>query len=260
MPESGSTVEALDHDFHVHGIVPSVALLASILEDIHGSFYRGKVVVTCKDKVTQPSSALRHATELTLIVTTNCSTDGLSSDKPVLVLVTDGGPDHRLTFASVKIALLLLFISLDLDMLVAVRTCPYQSWANLGERVMSTLNLALQNVSLAQKRMSEEAEASLQGKNTLADIRAEVERNLSLIQELQDSISHPIITLTKCFTAMELKDEPFFAGVAATGEEIQAVFERVHFIDPDVTPDNLKSNVLQASRPLQFFLEKHSHA
>jgi hypothetical protein len=70
----------------------------------------------------------------------NFSGDGVS-DRPILVLVTDGGPDHRLTYASVKVALLSMFISFDLDMLI---TCPYQSWTNLAERVMSTLNLALQ--------------------------------------------------------------------------------------------------------------------
>ena len=28
-----------------------------------------------------------------------------------------------------------------------VRTCPYQPWQNVDERIMSTLNLALQNIS-----------------------------------------------------------------------------------------------------------------
>lgn len=92
-------------------------------DDVHGNFYRGKVFVTCKDKVTQQSSAFRHVTELMSIVTTYFSTDGLESNNPIIVLVTDGGPDHRLTFALVKISLLVLFLGLNLDMLVAVRTC-----------------------------------------------------------------------------------------------------------------------------------------
>ena len=50
----------------------------------------------------------------------NFSSDGVKSDKPILMLVTDSGPDHRLTYASVKVALLSLFTSLDLDMLIAV--------------------------------------------------------------------------------------------------------------------------------------------
>ena len=81
--------------------------------------------------MTQPSSALRHVTELASIVTDY-------GVKPILVLVTDGGPDHHLTYTSVKVALLALFIALNVDMLVAIRTCPYQSWTNLAERVMLT--------------------------------------------------------------------------------------------------------------------------
>ena len=77
---------------------------------------------------------------------------------------SDGGPDHRVTFGSVQVASLSLFCSLDLDMLVCVRTCPYQSWTNVAERIMSTLNLALQNVSLARSNMSQRAEAVLKKK------------------------------------------------------------------------------------------------
>ena len=62
---SGSQLLALDHDFHIHDIVPSVALFVDIPDD---SFFRGTTLVTNKDKVTQPSSALRHSTEMT-----NCS-------------------------------------------------------------------------------------------------------------------------------------------------------------------------------------------
>ena len=52
VPAHGSNVVALDHDFHVQGVVPSVALFVSIPEDTHGEFYRGTVVVTLKDKTT----------------------------------------------------------------------------------------------------------------------------------------------------------------------------------------------------------------
>ena len=123
MPTNNAYVKALDHDFHIHGIVPSVALFVSIPESANGSFYQGKAFVICRDKVTQPSSPQRHVAELSLIVTRNFSSDGVRSDKPILMPVTDGGPNHRLTYASVKVALL-----------SAVRTCPYQSWTNLAEK------------------------------------------------------------------------------------------------------------------------------
>ena len=75
----------------------------------------------------------------------------LMESKHILVVVSDGGPDHRVTFGSVQVSSLTLFRALDLDMLICVRTCPYQSWTNIAERIMSTLNLALQNVSLLER-------------------------------------------------------------------------------------------------------------
>ncbi|KAH3885450.1 hypothetical protein DPMN_009444 [Dreissena polymorpha] len=50
-------------------------------------------------------------------------------------------------------ACLLAFIALHLDMLVTARTAPSQSYHNPAERVMSTLNLGLQNVALDRESM-----------------------------------------------------------------------------------------------------------
>ena len=62
-------------------------------------------------------------------------------------------------------------------MLIAVRTCPYQSWQNIAERIMSTLNLGLQNVALARKEMPEEYEKLIANKSTLGAIRDVVTQN-----------------------------------------------------------------------------------
>ena len=80
-----------------------------------------------KHKVTQPSSALRHATELSQLLKSSAfDDDDVLASKPILVTVSDGGPDHRVTFVSVQLlSLICLFMSLDLDMLVVARTCPY---------------------------------------------------------------------------------------------------------------------------------------
>ena len=258
VPASGSSVMGLDHDFHVHGIVPSVALFVSIPNDVHGEFYRGSVVVTLKDKVTQPSNSFRHVTELAAVVGNLHSTDNVTSDNPIFVIVTDGGPDHRLTYVSVKFSYLALFLYLNLDMLVAVRTCPYQSWTNLAERVMSTLNLALQNVSLARSRMDEEAESIVKGKKTMAEVKKAVERNPSLRKQLQESLNQPKNTLSSCFASMKLKDEPIRVFNGAPDIDIQTVFEQLHYIDPSLKMDNLTKEVLEASIPMKTFLSEHS--
>ena len=154
---SASNLKALDHDFHVAGVVPSVSFFPRIPGAARDSFFSGPVFVTLKDKVMQPSNALRHATELSKVIESNFS----SQVPQILLLISDGGSDHRVTFLSVKVALIAIFLKLDVDMLIAIRTCPYQSWSNMAERVMSTLNLALQNVSLAREEMAPELEAKI---------------------------------------------------------------------------------------------------
>ena len=56
---------------------------------------------------------------------------------------TDGGSDHTLTFQSVQLSLISIFLALDLDFLCAARTAPLHSWRNPVERIMSILNLGL---------------------------------------------------------------------------------------------------------------------
>ena len=60
----GPLPSALDHDFHVHGIVPSVSFVIDIPESPKESFYSGKAFVCLKDKVCQLSSPIRHSVEL----------------------------------------------------------------------------------------------------------------------------------------------------------------------------------------------------
>jgi hypothetical protein len=114
-------------------------LIVDIPENSRDSFYTGEVHVTTKDKICMPSHALRHGVEVASILRGIYSTDGINLDKPILFLYTDGGPDHRITNISVKLSLISLFIALDLDLLVAVRTAPSQSYVNPAERVCFNL-------------------------------------------------------------------------------------------------------------------------
>ena len=57
--------EVSDHDFTKMTLTPSVTVQVDILESIEGSFYRGNVHTALKGSVFQPSSPLRHATEMT---------------------------------------------------------------------------------------------------------------------------------------------------------------------------------------------------
>ncbi|XP_045159314.2 uncharacterized protein LOC123524857 [Mercenaria mercenaria] len=157
-PASGPELVAADHDFHVAGLVPSVVLVTEAPSSSNDSFFTGKVYVTTKDKVFQSSHPFRHTTELIRILREHHSSDNVNLEVPILCMMTDGGPDHRVTYESVKASLVQLLMQLDLDMLIAIRTAPNQSWVNPAERCMSILNLALQHVALSREKMSDEME------------------------------------------------------------------------------------------------------
>jgi len=59
--------------------------------------------VVLKDNISQPSSPIRHATELIRILEKE-------DHNPILIPVSDGGPDHRIIFPSVKLSLIALLI------------------------------------------------------------------------------------------------------------------------------------------------------
>jgi len=80
-------------------IIPSVYLLVDILEVHTRSRYTGQVHVLFKDGTFEPSSPAHHSSELAQIL------EERAVDHPVLFVYSDRGPDHRLTYASVKLAL-----------------------------------------------------------------------------------------------------------------------------------------------------------
>ena len=57
-----------------------------------------------------------------------------------------------LTYVSVQLGLISLFLQLDFYYLCAVRTAPYHSWRNLVECIMSIVNLGLQCVGLEERK------------------------------------------------------------------------------------------------------------
>ncbi|GES82303.1 uncharacterized protein LOC111136195 [Rhizophagus clarus] len=115
------TFQVADHDFMKCGIIPSVTIICDIPCTIEESFYKGQVYVGLKDLIFQPSDSLRHMAELYKILKHQ------DENKSYLLLYTDGGPDHRVTYIRVQMALIALYLKLDLDLLVAVRTPPGHS-------------------------------------------------------------------------------------------------------------------------------------
>ena len=99
-----------------------------------------------KDPILEPSSPLRYSLELSKILAE------LNSNSAILLLYTDGGPDHNVTFFSVQLGLIALFLHHDFDLLEAVRTALYYLWKNPCETVNCILNIGLQAVGLMREK------------------------------------------------------------------------------------------------------------
>lgn len=128
--------------------------------------------------------------------------------KPILMIYSDGGPDHRLTYHSVKLSLIVLFRNLNLDMLIAGRTAPGHSWANPVERIMSVLNVSIQNTSLARNECDSNTEQILKSANSMAEIRKKSEKVPDLKGQWLDSLNEIITMLQNRTRRLTLKGQP----------------------------------------------------
>ena len=203
-----------------------------------------------KDTIFEPSSPSRHGTEVVGILGER------AIDYPVVFLYTDGGPDHRLTYASVKLTLIAVFRKLDLDYLCACRTAPHHSFHNPAERVMSVLNLGMQSVGLVRRQLNEEVETEIQRCTTMSQIRELALKKPSIKESLLDSVSPVKVTLADIAQRLELKRKKFSVGTAASEAEISDLWSQLKEIDPefDLSPTD-KIPRKKVTQNLQAFLK-----
>lgn len=208
------TFEVADHDFTRFSLIPSVSFVVDIPEDVTDSWYSGQVLVGLKEGAFEPSSPLRHVTELNSALKDRDFLVG----RPILFLYCDGGPDHRLTYLSVKLSLIALYLKNDLDFLCACRTAPCQSWRNPAERVMSNLNIGLQCVGLMRQQMTDEEEALVANCNNLSQIRSAAKKDSNVVSAVIDSIEPVKVLLSTIilFQRLEIHGRKFSMFSAAT--------------------------------------------
>ena len=229
-----ATFEVSDHDFSKFALIPSVTLLIDIPAEISDSWYQGQVNVALKEAAFQQSSPLRHACELGSLLKSQDV-----SDKPILCIYTDGGPDHRLTYLSVKVSLVCLFLLLDLDYLLAARTAPCHSWRNPVERVMSTLNLGLQCVGLQRQAGDDKFELEARNCNSLSALRRAAVKRPEFRTEALDSMEPVKCLVNSVFHRLKLKDKPVKSSVPAEDEEMFHLWDALSCILSNVPPPDL---------------------
>ena len=141
--------------------------------------------------------------------------------KPYLLMYTDGGPDHRTTYGSVKLSLIVLFKLLDLDILIAARTAPGNSWANPAERIMSLMNLAYQNVAIYRTEMSSYHEQLVKNCGSMNEIRKKAEKEHDLEEAWSKSIEETVNMLNERTERVQLKGKRFKCQTPASKDDLR---------------------------------------
>ena len=189
-------------------------------------------------------------TELNQILTSR------SDDSSILLVYTDDGPYHRLTYALVQISLISLCLERDLDFLCAVRTPPHNSWKNPVERIMLIINIALQSVGI-MRGCTQSFENQLKGCKNLASIRQCSVQNPGLEDEVINAIEAVKSLLYTLFVQLKLKERNFSTFMAASNEDVYELFCKIHHIDNTLTQDDTTQKSLALKANFQKFLETH---
>lgn len=247
---SAKKLAVADDDFTKFSLTPSVSFLINIPESITESFYTGRVFVGLKENAFHPSSPIRHMTELKGVL------EAVDDCHPLLLLYTDGGPDHRLTYVSVQISLISIFLALDLDFLCAVRTPPYHSWKNPAERIMSILNIGLQSVGIMRQK-TKSFEEALKSCNNLSSICTLGANNPNLEGEVLDALAPMKALLQGIFIHLQLKDHNFDTFEAASKLEIDEMWGNILAVDETITPETTTKDETQKKERFQDFLQRH---
>ncbi|XP_053389758.1 uncharacterized protein LOC128552728 [Mercenaria mercenaria] len=241
------TLEALDHDMTKSSLCPSVYLECEVPMSIEKSFVRGQVNVVVNDSVFQSSNPFRHAAIVCDIL---AKRDPLPK---VFLRFSDGGTDQRNTLESVKCAAICIFKEMNLDMLILGRCAPGHSWVNPAERIMSILNLGLQNCALERG----DDDAKFKSCNSMAQIREHVGKHPDLKPVWEASIGPVQKKVEERFQRLKLKDIPFRTFDPVSDENISILQRHLRELFPEMDLTKLQKTHTKTIRSYQAYLETH---
>ena len=138
-----------------------------------------------------------------------------------------------------------------------MRTCPTQSWPNLAERVMSILNIALQNVSLERDSMDDNNEKLISQNTSMAKLRSATEDNLNFKEAFQRSMENVISLVGSRFECMNLKEEAVNCHEACDDVKVGAFFDYLRVIDENIDKNKVTVAELIRLEKYSKFLEDH---
>jgi hypothetical protein len=265
--QAAAPTRALDHGVGaLSKITPSMTLIHDPPSKVDGSWYRGQLICTLKEALSQPSTAMRHATELCTAIEKHvdlhmgelaASFNGTFPQ--ILVVGSDGGGDHNTTFMSVMLAHLATFIKEDSEMVLARRAAPYNSYTQVLERCMTIMNMAWQGLSSARCGLPDDTlEKICAGAKSAKDIRQMCFENAEFQRLYRDSHAPAMEMLNTFASEMELKGVPLITQDAAADSDIAGMLKHLQVIDSTITQLVLsKADVAKKHPRLQQFIDTH---
>ena len=176
---------------------------------------------------------------------------------PYIVLFTDGGADHNLTFLYVKCVLLALFKIGYFDILNVGRCAQYQSYIDPAETVMSVLNVGLQGLALDRDHAGI-FENVISSSKTMNSVRSQADQHVGLKEYYLNSIEKPRRIFESTFAELELKGISFKVFEQLCDEE--EVVDVLHKIQALITSDSTiprRLTSLKSYPCLEKYLEVH---
>lgn len=173
----------------------------------------------------------------------------------MLLLYSDGGPDHHVTStnASVQITLIALFHALQLDYLLAARTCPSHRYRNMVKWCMSTLDLRQAGGLMLTVVNNEVVEKALAGANSTADI-FRLAAKLSMQDDVTMSIQPVKDMLHDVFSRVQLHGKPVKVTMAASADNLAELRTEFISIDREVQQADTTKAQLQRYAHLKEFI------
>lgn len=124
-----------------------------------------------------------------------------------------------------------MFLLDNCDYVLAMRTAPHQSYRNWVERIMSTLNLALQTIAIERRKMSDQMEHIIKSLNTMVSIRKAADKNDSFKTALTDSLEPVKSSLNSLFERLSLKQKNFMIGSPASDNLMEELWQALRDLD-----------------------------
>ena len=137
-----------------------------------------------------------------------------------LYIYADGGGDRRITFLRVKMALVAMFLTLDLDELISARSAAGHSFRNPVERCHSIANLGLQGVGMMRQSMKQEYEKIIKSLNSTEEVRRAFHSHPQLEANLEKCLKYSKDLIESSLQKLSSKDKKFTIYEPASQSDI----------------------------------------